>query len=50
MGIRQKFFALAGVAGVIMAIVSGVGYYLASSHLSSSVEREITICLRLQDR
>ena len=42
MGIRQKFFALAGVAGVIMAIVSGVGYYLASTHLSSSVEREIT--------
>ena len=42
MGIRQRFFALAGVAGVIMAIVSGVGYYLASTHLSSSVEREIT--------
>ncbi|WP_033171260.1 methyl-accepting chemotaxis protein [Selenomonas sp. ND2010] len=46
MGIRQKFFTLAGVAGVIMAIVSGVGYYLASSHLRNSVEREITFTMQ----
>ena len=42
MGIKQKFFALAGVVGLIMAIVSIVGYSLAYSQLSASTESDIT--------
>ena len=30
MNVRQKFFALAGVAGLIMAVVSVVGFFTAS--------------------
>ena len=41
MGIRQKFFMLVGVVGVILVIVSGVGYYNAYTHLSNSIESEI---------
>ena len=42
MGIRQKFFALAGIVGLIMAIVSGIGYTLAYNNLHASIEGEIT--------
>ncbi len=41
MGIRQKFFCLIGVVGIILAVVSGVGYYIAYSHLSVSIENEL---------
>ena len=41
MGIRQKFFALAGVAGVIMAIVAIVGYVTSANSLEQTVESEI---------
>ena len=48
MGIRQKFFVLAGVAGLIMAIVSGVGYYTAYSNLANSVEKEILATVEVE--
>lgn len=41
MGIRQKFFCLIGAVGIILAMVSGVGYYIAYSHLSVSIENEL---------
>ena len=41
MNVRQKFFALSGVAGVIMAIVSIVGYFTASSAVENTTEKEI---------
>ena len=41
MGVRQKFFALSGVAGLIMAIVSVVGYFTASEAVKSTTEKEI---------
>ncbi|MBR1552525.1 MAG: methyl-accepting chemotaxis protein, partial [Schwartzia sp.] len=41
MGVRQKFFALAGVAGFIMAVVSIIGYFTASSAVKETTEKEI---------
>ncbi len=41
MGIRQKFYVLVGVVGMILIVVSGVGYYNAYRHLSNSIESEI---------
>lgn len=41
MNVRQKFFALSGVAGVIMAVVAVVGYFTAANSLRSAVEQEI---------
>ncbi|MBQ7480216.1 MAG: methyl-accepting chemotaxis protein [Selenomonadaceae bacterium] len=43
MGIRQKFFVLAGLVGLLLAIVSVVGYYTANSNLEDSVEHELTV-------
>ncbi|MDO4203898.1 MAG: cache domain-containing protein [Selenomonadaceae bacterium] len=42
MGIKQKFFALSGFVGVILAIVSCIGYFGASNAVREGVEREIT--------
>ena len=41
MGIRQKFFLLAATAGIIMAVVSCIGYYTAYTNLETSVEQEM---------
>lgn len=41
MNVKQKFFALSGVAGLIMAIVSVVGYFTASSAVTETLEKEI---------
>ena len=41
MGLKQKFIALAGVMGALMAIVSIIGYYMASTDLRKSVESEM---------
>ena len=41
MKIRQKFFLLAGVTGLIMAIMSCVGYYTAYNNLEKTVEGEL---------
>ena len=40
--IREKFFVLAGVVGLILAVVSGIGYYFASTNLEQAVSGEIT--------
>lgn len=45
MGIRQKFFVLAGLVGLLMAIVSLVGYYTANSNLETSVEKELVVTM-----
>ena len=41
MGLKQKFLFLSGIAGVIMVIVSIVGYVTSSNLLSKTVEEEI---------
>jgi len=41
MGIKQKFIMLAGVVGIVLAIVSALGYYTAYSSLEDSLEHEI---------
>ena len=41
MNVRQKFFALSGMVGVIMAVVSVIGYFTAANSLESAVEQEI---------
>ena len=41
MGLRQKFIVLAALSGLLMAIVSVVGYYSAFNTLEQSVEREL---------
>ena len=42
MGIKQKFAMLAGIVGILLAIVSILGYYTAYSNLEESMEREIS--------
>lgn len=48
MGIKQKFFALSGVVGLLLAIVSVVGYYTASTNLNASIEGEINYTVRAE--
>jgi methyl-accepting chemotaxis protein len=50
MGIRQKFFALAGLVGVILTVVSCVGYYTAYQSLDESIEQEILATVEVQGR
>jgi methyl-accepting chemotaxis protein len=48
MGLKQKFIALAGVMGALMAIVSIIGYYIASGDLQKSVESEMRATVQTQ--
>lgn len=41
MGIKQKFVLLAGIVGVILMVVSAIGYFTAYDNLSESVNEEI---------
>ena len=41
MGVKQKFLVLSGIMGVLMAVVSLVGYFMASSDLQQSVDNEL---------
>ncbi|SFW60678.1 methyl-accepting chemotaxis protein [Selenomonas ruminantium] len=41
MGLKQKFMALSGLMGLLLAIVSVVGYFMASSALKESVDSEL---------
>lgn len=41
MDLRKKFLCLTMLAGLILMIVSGVGYYVADKHLSESVENDM---------
>ncbi len=45
MGIKQKFFALSGLVGVILALVSIMGYYKSQEAIQQGVEREITAAI-----
>lgn len=42
MGIKQKFLLLTGLVGLMLALVSGMGYFMAQSALNESIEGEIT--------
>ena len=42
MGLRKKFFILAGLAGAVMAVISMIGFYISYSNLEESVESEIS--------
>ena len=48
MNVRQKFFALAGVAGLIMAVVSVVGFFTASDAVKGTVEKQIAAGVRAE--
>ncbi|WP_303839691.1 methyl-accepting chemotaxis protein [Selenomonas ruminantium] len=41
MGLKQKFMALSGLMGLLLAVVSIVGYLMASSALKDSVDSEL---------
>ena len=42
MGIKQKFTVLAGIIGMLLAVVSIIGFYTADSNLEKAVEQELT--------
>ncbi len=48
MNVKQKFFAISGVAGLIMAIVSVIGYFTASSAVSETLEKEIVSTIKAE--
>ena len=48
MGIKQKFFVLSGVVGLLLAVVSVFGYYTASTNLNESIEGEINYTVRAE--
>ncbi|MBR5909405.1 MAG: methyl-accepting chemotaxis protein, partial [Schwartzia sp.] len=48
MNVKQKFFALAGVAGLIMAVVSVVGFFTASNAVKDTVEKQIAAGVRAE--
>lgn len=41
MKIKQQFAAVTMVVGLFMAITCGVGYYMAQSMLSNSIEQQL---------
>lgn len=41
MGLKQKFMILSGIMGLLMAAVSIIGYFMASSDLQKSVDSEL---------
>ena len=42
MGIRQKFYVLAGIVGALMAVISIIGFFTADKNLEQAVEQELT--------
>jgi len=48
LNVRQKFFVLAGIVGLIMVIVSCVGYYNAEKSLENSIRQEMNAGLESQ--
>ena len=46
MKIKQQFAALTAVVGLFMAITCGVGYYMAQSMLSDSIEQQLTTIVK----
>ncbi len=50
MGLKQKFFILAALSGLLMAIISIIGYYNAYNTLEASVEKELTATVDAQGK
>lgn len=48
MGLQQKFFILAGLSGILMALVSIVGYFNAYRNLERDVKAELTFEVQAQ--
>ena len=48
MGIKQKFSIMAGLLGVVLAIISFAGYHTAYSNLEESMEHEIASTVAAQ--
>ena len=48
MGIKKKFLALTGVVGLLLAVVSVLGYYMAYRALDTSIQGEITANMESQ--
>ena len=46
MKIKQQFAAVTVVVGLFMAITCGVGYYMAQSMLSNSIEQQLTTIVK----
>lgn len=46
MGIRQKFMLLSGIVGLILAVVSIIGYYTSYSNLEENVNTELSQAVR----
>lgn len=42
MGIKKKFLFLTGVVGVLLALVSALGYFMAYRALDASIQDEIS--------
>ena len=43
MSLKQKFLGLTGLSGVLMLVISLIGFYMADSNLKQSVESELSI-------
>ena len=50
MGLKQKFLALSGMMGVLLLVVSCIGYYTAYTNLHESVEHEMTAVVQTQGK
>ena len=48
MGIKQRFMVMIGLAVLLLAAVSGIGYYMAQSILSDSVKSQLTAIVKDQ--
>ena len=45
MGIRQKFYVLAGIVGVLLAVISIIGFYTADKNLEEAVRAEFSVSM-----
>lgn len=48
MNIKQQFSALTAAVAILMAIICGIGYYMASSMLSDSIGQQLTAIVQEQ--
>lgn len=48
MGIKQRFMVMIGLVVLLLAAVSGIGYYMAQSILSDSVKSQLTAIVKYQ--
>lgn len=48
MNIKKKFYVFAMISGIIISIISSIGYYTAQKHLLASITQEISTTTQLQ--